>query len=64
MNAPRYIETNKDILRDREYSLKKHYNKLAEIKNKASRFIDNSEPFRKKPESMRFHTETMKNGKL
>lgn len=61
MNAPRYIETNQDILRGRQYNLNKHYSKLTAIKTKASRFIDNSEPFRIKSDSSRMHTDSYKN---
>lgn len=64
MNAPRYIENNKDILWNREYSLNKHYSKLTEIKKKASRFIDNSAPFRIKSDSKRVHVDHYKNGEI
>lgn len=63
MQAPRYVETNPAILRLREKSLSKHYDTLNKIKTKGSRSIDNAEPFRLNPSSIKVKADGIKNGK-
>jgi hypothetical protein len=62
MIAPRYVETNPTILRLREKSLSHHYGQLSRIKNKGSKSIDNSAPFRISQNS-KIKSEALKNGK-